>query len=56
MFAYINDELREDKDLIRRAQSIRNRMAMGMVRFPKFAPVVWGDGKGVIGIPEREER
>ncbi len=38
VFAYINDEMREDKDLIRRAQSIRNRMAMGMVRFPKFAP------------------
>lgn len=34
----LDDEIREDKDLQRRAQSIRNRMAMGMVRFPKFAP------------------
>ena len=38
VFAWVNDEIREDKDLERRAQSIRNRMAMGMVRFPAFAP------------------
>lgn len=38
VFAWVNDDMREDKDLERRAQSIRNRMAMGMVRFPLFAP------------------
>lgn len=43
-FAWVNDELREDKDLMRRAQSIRNRMAMGMVRFPRFAPW-WGEAR-----------
>jgi len=32
------EEVTEDKDLIRRAQSIRNRSAMGMVRFPRSAP------------------
>lgn len=38
VFGWVNDDLREDKDLQRRAQSIRNRMAMGMIRFPVFAP------------------
>jgi hypothetical protein len=38
VFAWIDDDIREDKDLERRAQSIRNRMAMGMVRFPSFWP------------------
>ncbi len=32
------EEVTEDKDLVRRAQSIRNRAAMGMVRFPGGAP------------------
>jgi hypothetical protein len=41
VFNVVDDELREDKDLERRAQSIRNRMAMGMVRFPKYWPK-WG--------------
>jgi hypothetical protein len=38
VYGVVDDELREDKDLERRAQSIRNRMAMGMVRFPVFWP------------------
>ena len=32
------EEVTEDKDLVRRAQSIRNRAAMGMVHFPAGAP------------------
>lgn len=38
IYTWLDDDMREDKDLQRRAQSIRNRMAMGMVRFPSFAP------------------
>ena len=37
-YRLVDDDIREDKDLQRRAQSIRNRMAMGMVRFPRYAP------------------
>src|SRR5262249_15272634 len=44
VFAWVDDELREDRDLVRRAQGIRNRMAMGMVRFPIFWPD-WGDAE-----------
>jgi phage terminase large subunit-like protein len=43
MRAYVAvEEITEDKDLIRRAQSFRNRCAMGMVRWPGFAPF-WGE-------------
>lgn len=38
VYRTVDDDIREDKDLQRRAHSIKNRMAMGMVRFPKFAP------------------
>lgn len=38
VYAVIDDELREDKDLVRRSQSIRSRMAMGMVRWPRYWP------------------
>ena len=38
VYGVVDDELREDKDLVRRSQSIRNRMAMGMVRWPRFWP------------------
>ncbi len=40
----VDDDIREDKDLQRRAQSIRNRIAMGMVKFPRYAPW-WGEVK-----------
>lgn len=50
-FAWINDELREDKDLERRAQSIRNRMAMGMIRFPAFAPWFGEMEKELVSFP-----
>lgn len=42
-FCNIN-EVTEDVDLVRRAQSIRNRCAMGMVRFPARAPW-WSDAE-----------
>ena len=44
VYRELNDDIREDKDLERRAQSIRNRMAMGMVRFPLYAPW-WGEAE-----------
>lgn len=40
----IIEEIAEDRDLIRRAQSFRNRCAMGMVRWPKFWPE-WGSAE-----------
>jgi len=42
-FCNIN-EVTEDVDLERRAQSIRNRFAMGMVRVPSFWPL-WADAE-----------
>ncbi|HEY4416824.1 MAG TPA: hypothetical protein VGO57_14125 [Verrucomicrobiae bacterium] len=42
-YAVLDDSLREDEDLQRRAQSIRNRIAMGMVRFPRGD--WWGEAK-----------
>jgi hypothetical protein len=44
-------EIGEDRDLIRRAQSFRNRMAMGMVRWPKFAPWFGEAEKELIAFP-----
>jgi hypothetical protein len=42
---YVNvEEITEDRDLIRRAQSFRNRCAMGMVRWPVDAPW-WGEAE-----------
>jgi hypothetical protein len=38
------EEIGEDRDLIRRAQSFRNRCAMGMVRWPGFWPE-WGNAE-----------
>jgi predicted phage terminase large subunit-like protein len=38
VYRHVDDDIREDKDLVRRSQSIRSRMSMGMVRWPKFAP------------------
>lgn len=38
------EEIAEDRDLIRRAQSFRNRCAMGMVRWPSFWPE-WGNAE-----------
>ena len=43
-YRHVDDDIREDKDLERRAQSIRSRMAMGMVRFPLHAPW-WGEAE-----------
>lgn len=49
---YVNDEIHEDKDLERRAQSIRNMMAMGSVHFPSFAKW-WPDAKmEIVGFPK----
>jgi hypothetical protein len=43
-YTFVDDDLREDKDLMRRAQSIRGRMAMGCVRWPsRWAQ--WGEAE-----------
>jgi hypothetical protein len=55
VFNVVDDSIVESKDLTKRAQSIRGRAAMGMVRFPKYAPW-WGELEAcLLGFPNAKE-